>query len=81
MENPLLIVDKSIPWLLSNAQLGGIDPPKIRIKKLNNGLIVAILGLIDPELYYDAKHSGGDNFRSQKICGKTNRKTQKIKAA
>ena len=56
---PFINSGESIPWLLSNAQLGRNDPPKIRLKKLNNGLIVAILGLIDPELYYDAKHSGG----------------------
>jgi len=56
---PFINSGESIPWILSNAKLGEIDPPKVRIKKLDNGLIVAILGLIDPELYYDAKHSGG----------------------
>jgi len=51
--------DAPIPWLLSNAELKKINPPKIRIKKLENGLTVAMLALIDPNLYYDAKHSGG----------------------
>ncbi|HIN88954.1 MAG TPA: hypothetical protein EYN05_09920, partial [Nitrospinaceae bacterium] len=51
--------DASVPWLLSNAKLSKIKPPKIRIKKLENGLTVAILALIDSDLYYDTKHSGG----------------------
>jgi 2',3'-cyclic-nucleotide 2'-phosphodiesterase (5'-nucleotidase family) len=56
---PFLNDDASVPWLLSNAELTKIKPPKIRIKKLENGLTVAMLALIDPDLYYDAKHSGG----------------------
>ena len=56
---PFLNDDASVPWLLSNAELREIKPPKIRIKKLENGLTVAMLALIDPDLYYDAKHSGG----------------------
>ena len=51
--------DASVPWLLSNAKLSKIKPPKIRIKKLENGLTVAMLALIDSDLYYDTKHSGG----------------------
>ena len=56
---PFLNDNASVPWLLSNAELREIKPPKIRIKKLENGLTVAMLALIDPDLYYDAKHSGG----------------------
>ncbi|SVC61236.1 uncharacterized protein METZ01_LOCUS314090, partial [marine metagenome] len=52
--------DSSFPWLLSNAEFIKISPPKIRIKKLENGLSVAVLALIDPDLYYDTKHSGGN---------------------
>ena len=48
------------PWLLSNADLVKISPPKTRIKTLENGLTVAMLALIDPDLYYDTKHSGGN---------------------
>ena len=48
------------PWLLSNAELVKMSPPKTRIKTLENGLTVAILALIDPDLYYGTKHSGGN---------------------
>ena len=48
---PFLNDDASVPWLLSNAELKEIKPPKIRIKKLENGLTVAMLALIDPDLY------------------------------
>ena len=50
----------SFPWLLSNADFVKISPKKIRIKKLENGLSVAVIALIDPDLYYDTKHSGGN---------------------
>ena len=50
---------ESIPWLLSNAKLGKISPRKTRVKKFENGLTVAMLGVIDPDLYYGTEHSGG----------------------
>lgn len=50
---------ESIPWLLSNAELGGFNPPQQRIKKLANGLTIAMLAVVDPGLYYAAEHSGG----------------------
>ena len=52
--------DESIPWLLSNAKLGKISPQKTRVKKFENGLTVAMLGVIDPDLYYGTEHSGGE---------------------
>ena len=52
--------DESIPWLLSNAKLGKISPRKTRVKKFENGLTVAMLGVIDPDLYYGTEHSGGE---------------------
>ena len=48
-----------ISWLLSNARLGNIHPPQFRIKKFDNGLTVAMLAIVDPDLYYAAKYSGG----------------------
>ena len=50
---------QSIPWLLSNAKLGKINLPQARVKKLENGLTVAMLAIVDPELYYGAEHNGG----------------------
>ncbi|MBV51146.1 MAG: hypothetical protein CMH77_01370 [Nitrospinae bacterium] len=49
----------SIPWLLSNARLSKINPPETRIKKLENGLTIAMLAVVDPDLYYAAEHNGG----------------------
>ena len=49
-----------IPWLLSNAKLSKINLSKIKIKKTHNGLTVAMLGLIDPSLYYGTKHNEGN---------------------
>lgn len=49
----------SIPWLLSNARLSKLSPPETRIKKLENGLTIAMLAVVDPEMYYAAEHSGG----------------------
>ena len=54
--------DASVPWLLSNAKLKGISLLKSKIKKFENGLTAAILGVVDPELYYASKHSGGQFF-------------------
>ena len=51
--------ERSIPWLLSNAKLGNIHPPQFRIKKFDNGLTIAMLAIVDPDLYYAVKHSGG----------------------
>ena len=48
----------SIPWLISNVKLDSIHPPQYKIKKFKNGLTVAMLAMVDPELYYGAKHSG-----------------------
>ena len=50
---------QSIPWLLSNAKLGKINLPQTRGKKFENGLTVAMLAIVDPELYYGAEHYGG----------------------
>jgi len=49
-----------IPWLLSNAKLSKINLSKIKIKKLHNGLTVAMLALIDPSLYYGTTHNEGN---------------------
>lgn len=54
-----LIESESIPWLLSNAKLGNIHPPQFRIKKFDNGLTIAMLAIVDPDLYYATKHNGG----------------------
>ena len=70
--------NKSIPWLLSNAKLKGIELPKRKIKTFENGLTAAILGIVDPELYYSIKHSGGQ-FSDQKITAQ--KLIKKIKAS
>ncbi|MCH8156367.1 MAG: hypothetical protein IID18_01215 [Nitrospinae bacterium] len=49
----------SIPWLLSNLELAGLNLPRMRIKQLANGLKVAVLAVADPHLFYAAQHSGG----------------------
>lgn len=51
--------DGSIPWLLSNVKFNDINPPQFRVKSFNNGLTVAMLAIVDPELYYGATHNGG----------------------
>ena len=56
---PFLNNDGSIPWLMSNAKLGNIRPPQFRIKKFDDGLTVAMLAVVDPDLYYAAEHNGG----------------------
>ena len=59
MENLFLTMTRRSLGFLATPKLSKIKPPKIRIKKLENGLTVAMLALIDPDLYYDTKHSGG----------------------
>ena len=70
----LLNNDGSIPWLLSNAKLGNIHPPQFRIRKLDNGLTVGMLAVVDPDLYYAAKHSGGHVTNPKETAAKLARK-------
>jgi len=48
---------KKVPFVASNLKLSGVDfIPEFKIKKMANGVKVAILALADPELFY----LGGD---------------------
>jgi hypothetical protein len=67
-----------IPWLLSNAKLSKSNLSKIKIKKLHNGLTVAILALIDPNLYYGIKHNKGSITDPKKSAQKL---IEKLKAS
>ena len=67
-----------IPWLLSNAKLSKNDLSKIKIKKLQNGVTIAMLGLIDPHLYSGIKHNKGSITDSKESAQKL---IKKLKAS
>ncbi len=48
----------SIPFIAGNIELENLPLPKSRIKKFENGLNVAILSIVDPELFYLKNHAG-----------------------
>jgi len=48
-----------IPWVAANLALPAPAPalPPYRIKRLENGLTAAVVGLVDPELFYAGRHA------------------------
>ena len=64
----------SIPFIASNIALQNFPLQKTRIKKFSNGLKVAVLAIVDPELFYLKNHSGlsianPEQIVSQKVTG------------
>jgi len=62
----------SIPFISSNIELGKLALEKSKIKKLQNGLKIAILSIVDPSLFYLKNHPGlkipdPDQMLSQEI--------------
>ncbi|WP_282011757.1 multiheme c-type cytochrome [Nitrospina watsonii] len=56
--NEFLKKQDSIPWLASNMELEGMNPPRTRIKTFDDGLRVAVLAVADPNLFYVSDHGG-----------------------
>ena len=50
--------DQSIPFISNNLILKNFPLKKTRIKKLSNGLKIAVLAVVDPDLFYLKNHAG-----------------------
>ena len=50
--------DQPIPFISSNLMLENFPLKKERIKKLSNGLKIAVLAVVDPDLFYLKNHTG-----------------------
>jgi 2',3'-cyclic-nucleotide 2'-phosphodiesterase (5'-nucleotidase family) len=50
--------DKPISFISSNLMLENFPLKKARIKKLSNGLKIAVLAVVDPDLFYLKNHAG-----------------------
>jgi len=50
--------DQSIPFIASNIELENFPMQKIQIKKFANGLKVAVLAVVDPDLFHLKNHAG-----------------------
>jgi 2',3'-cyclic-nucleotide 2'-phosphodiesterase (5'-nucleotidase family) len=64
---------QSIPFIASNIELQNFTLQKTRIKKFANGLKVAVLAVVDPDLFYLKNHAGlniadPDQIVSQEIA-------------
>ncbi len=64
----------SIPFIAGNIALENFPLQKTRIKKFSNGLKVAVLAVVDPDLFYLKNHSGlsiadPEQIVSQEIAG------------
>jgi 2',3'-cyclic-nucleotide 2'-phosphodiesterase (5'-nucleotidase family) len=50
--------DQPIPFISSNLMLESFPLKKVQIKKLSNGLKIAVLAVVDPDLFYLKNHVG-----------------------
>ena len=48
----------SLPWVVSNLKSATLEFPRVRIKRLPNGLKIAILAVVEPALFYSLEHAG-----------------------
>ncbi len=48
---------KNFPWLNSNIELKGLSFPKVRVKRFDNGVKIAVIAAADPKLFDAVRHT------------------------